>query len=166
LHASEAVESPELAVPVRNERRRFVTVALPRRPGADRVSDDDIETLRQQLEMYESQFDAEIVEDVRYQLEDDSAAFEVPVVPEVPGADSLDEMLESLHADEVWSTTRGEGVVIAVVDTGINGGRRSSPSRSGAGSGRQPARTRGPTTRDMGRCVRASPPGRAPQAAS
>jgi serine protease AprX len=91
------------------------------------VAHDDIETLRRQLEMYESQYDADIVEDVQYQLEGEFDAFEVPVGPEVPGADSLDEMLQSIHADEAWETTRGEGVAVAVVDTGINGARPEFP---------------------------------------
>jgi serine protease AprX len=130
LHASEAVESPVLAVPVRNERRAFVSITAPAEVvGVAEGVEADVENeLDRQLTTYVQDYGAEIVEDVRYDLEEFEDAFELPVAPEVPNSPSLDDVLDLIHAREAWERTRGEGAVIAIVDTGVNGQRPEFPA--------------------------------------
>jgi serine protease AprX len=129
LQASEAIESPLVTVPVRNARRGFVSVTtLPEvfgfRPGAE---DELKHQLDDQLTAYMREYGAEVVEDVRYDLEEAGGAFALPVAPEVPDSASLDDVLDLIHARDAWATSRGEGAVIAIVDTGVNGGRPEFP---------------------------------------
>lgn len=63
-------------------------------------------------------FDAKIIPDQQYEIDGifDSA-------PESPGDPTLDDVVAMIRADRVWSKTRGAGVTIAVIDTGIYGDR-------------------------------------------
>jgi serine protease AprX len=129
LEASQAVESAMVSVPVRNERRRFLSVTSPAEVfgAAPGVEEDMARELDAQLGTYSDQYGAEIVEDVRYQLEEAPGSFPLPVGPEAPGSPSLDDVLDLIHAREAWETSRGAGVAIAVVDTGVNGARPEFP---------------------------------------
>jgi subtilisin family serine protease len=144
LHASESAESPILAVPVRNERRAFVSITAPREVvGVAEGVEADVENeLDRQLTTYVQDYGAEIVEDVRYDLEEFEDAFELPVEAEVPDSPSLDDVLDLIHAREAWERTRGEGAVIAIVDTGVNGQRPEFPAAKRLGQwapqGREP----------------------------
>jgi serine protease AprX len=144
LHPSEAAESPILAVPVRNERRAFVSITAPREVvGVTEGVDADVENvLDRQLTTYVQDYGAEVVEDIRYDLEEFEDAFELPVEPEVPDSPSLDDVLDLIHAREAWDRTRGEGAVIAIVDTGVNGQRPEFPAAKRLGQwapqGREP----------------------------
>jgi serine protease AprX len=131
LHASRSAESPVVEIPVLNERRQFVSVTAPppqllgltQDPGADVERE-----LEDQLARYVRDYGAEVVEDVRYDLEDANDAYSIPVGPELPGSQSLDDVLDLIHARDAWTTSRGEGVVIAIVDTGVNGNRPEFPA--------------------------------------
>jgi serine protease AprX len=129
LQASEASESQLVTVPVRNERRSFLSVtALPEVFGVTAGPEDELtHQLDDQLTTYMRDYGAEVVEDVRYDLEEGEDAFSLPVAPEVPDSASLDDVLDLLHARDAWATTRGEGTVIAIVDTGVNGARPEFP---------------------------------------
>ena len=129
LQASEAIESPLVTVPVRNVRRRFLSVAtLPEVLLARQGEEDELKhQLDDQLTTYVRDYGAEVVEDVRYDLEEAEDGFALPVAPEVPDSASLDDVLDLIHARDAWATSRGEGVVIAIVDTGVNGARPEFP---------------------------------------
>lgn len=129
LRASAAAESPLLAVPVRNERRAFMSVTAPRVVGVTGGIESDVDhELDQQLSTFVQHYGAEIVEDIRYDLEQPGSSFALPVGPEVPESASLDDVLDLIHAREAWNTTRGAGAVVAIVDTGVNGARPEFPA--------------------------------------
>lgn len=68
-------------------------------------------------------YGAKIVEDYRYELEDldffNPAAFS----PDDVANPSLDDVIEQIRASAAWTQSRGKGVVLAVVDTGVDGTR-------------------------------------------
>lgn len=73
-------------------------------------------------------FGAQVVEDYQYQLEEldffDPNAFQ----PEDVAAASLTEMTQLIRATDLWPQTRGANVIIAVVDTGVDGSRPEFPA--------------------------------------
>jgi serine protease AprX len=129
MHASEAVESsPLISVPVRNERRQFFSVtAAEDVVGVDLLAEAPERMLEDELATFVEEYDAEIVEDVRYDLEETGDVFELPVEAEEPDTPSLDDVLDLIKARDAWETSRGEGVAIAIVDTGVNGARPEFP---------------------------------------
>ena len=70
---------------------------------------------------------AKIVEDFQYDLE--SVDFFNPNAfsPDDPSNPSLSDVIMQIRADEAWAQSRGAGVIIAVVDTGIDGSRPEFP---------------------------------------
>jgi serine protease AprX len=129
MQASEAVESsPLVSVPVRNERRQFLSVtAAEDVVGVIPLDEAPERQLEDQLVTFAKEYDAEIVEDVRYDLEESGDLFDLPVEAEQPDTQSLDDVLDLIKARDAWETSRGEGVAIAIVDTGINGARPEFP---------------------------------------
>ena len=69
---------------------------------------------------------AELVEDHQYDLDGD----ELKLFDDVPGSaakGSLDDVLDIIKAREAWPNTRGKGVTIAIVDTGVDGSHLDFP---------------------------------------
>lgn len=131
FRAAAAMEMPFLVTPVKNPKRRFVSVTLP--PG---TMPSALERGIERLSIYEREFGAEIVADRQYALERGRPrpdAFPLPLVAERPQAESLDDVLRVIKAPDAWSVSRGAGVVIAVVDTGINGARPEFPMQRRSG---------------------------------
>lgn len=121
FEAAAAHECPDLPSPVANPKRLYRTLALPARlAGATR----SLRQLEAQALFLAVEYGAEIEEDARYDLES-------PL--EVGGflrrdAASLDAVLDAIGVREAWRRgNRGEGAVIAVVDSGIDGRRREFP---------------------------------------
>jgi serine protease AprX len=126
FRAARAIESPLFEVPVINSRRNLISIQAPMLTEAVREpTPADVDA---QLGRYAEAFGAEVVEDYQYALERHRSGdeFTLPVMPEAPG-ESLDDVLRLIRASSAWRTTRGAGVVIAVVDTGINGTRPEFP---------------------------------------
>jgi serine protease AprX len=72
-----------------------------------------------ELEVYRSQYGAEIVEDFQYDLEVEEQP--LPVEPDVPDSPGLDDVVDAVNARGAWQQARGAGTVIAIVDTGVDG---------------------------------------------
>lgn len=143
FQAARAIEAPGVGVPVENERRHYVSLAAPLEPEGARL---EISPLDAHLFMLEKEFGAEIIEDYQFSLERPREEAEsdgrfmlrvldeaVTVGPEVPPPPSLDDVLDLIRAREAWNTTRGAGVAIAMVDTGVNGQRPEFPAVRRAG---------------------------------
>lgn len=113
-------------VQVRNDKRLFFSVASPPM-GAEDVESE--RALDLQLEHLIKDYGARIVEDFQYFPEDSfDSIFEMDdLAPEDPDAPTLDDVLEMISATDAWSESKGDGVVIAVVDRGINGSRPEFP---------------------------------------
>ncbi|HEV7505708.1 MAG TPA: S8 family serine peptidase [Thermoanaerobaculia bacterium] len=130
LRAAQAVEAPMSQVQVVNQKRQFLGVRL---PPAARDSVGAFRAFETQLRSYEEIFGGEIVEDFQYSMEAeifDPESFR----PERPQDPSLDDVLSMIRAREAWELSRGDGVTIAVVDTGIDGRRPEFPLSKRMGS--------------------------------
>ena len=113
-----------------NQKRQFLGVRL---PSAGRESAGAQRAFEAQLRSYEEIFGGEIVEDFQYSMESEIFAPET-FLPERPQNPSLDDVLEMIRAREAWELSRGAGVTIAVVDTGVDGRRPELPSSKRMGS--------------------------------
>jgi serine protease AprX len=80
------------------------------------------------LDVFRERFGAEIVPDRRYTIEFDEIVSPDLGAPANPDAPSLHDVLELIGAPAVWETSRGQGVTIAIVDTGIDGTRPEFPA--------------------------------------
>jgi len=121
FEAAQAEETPLLAVPVQNDKRQFISVQA--RPVVARGRQAELPSMDELLRVYETEFGAEIVEDRRYDLE----RFDLEIVDEIEGEPSLDDVLHAIGAPQAWRASRGAGVTIAIVDTGIDGSRPEFP---------------------------------------
>lgn len=110
-------------VQVRNDKRYYISVE----PSAQLTEGAGDRLLGQQLESFDRHLGAEIVEDFRYDLETD--IFDPSVFgPDDPNDPSLEDVLTLIDAREAWQESTGEGVAIAVVDTGVDGTRPEFPA--------------------------------------
>ena len=130
LRAAQAVEAPMSQVQVVNQKRRFLGVRL---PPAARDSTSAFRVFETQLRNYEEIFGGEIVEDFQYSMEAEIFNPE-NFRPERPQDPSLNDVLTMIRAQEAWKLSRGAGVTIAVVDTGIDGRRPEFPLSKRMGS--------------------------------
>lgn len=109
-------------IQVQNENRLYISIE-PSDQGVEATGERQFD---RQLESLHSQFGAEIVEDFKYDLEVD--IFDpVFIGPDDPNNSSLDDVLAAIEAPGAWTKSTGEGVTIAVVDTGIDGNRPEFP---------------------------------------
>lgn len=112
---------------VQNENRLYISIE-PSVHGVEAVE----RKFDMQLESLHSHFGAEIVEDFRYDLETD--VFDpIFIGPDDPNNPSLDDVLDAIDAPSAWAKSMGEGVAIAVVDTGIDGSRAEFPASKRVG---------------------------------
>ncbi|KGB54763.1 Peptidase S8 and S53, subtilisin, kexin, sedolisin precursor [Sphingopyxis sp. LC81] len=134
LEASLAIEAVGGAVAVALPERRVISLDVP----AAQVS-----FMAEGFEAARQHYGAEIVEDYRYSLEQLDFYNPLAFAPEGEAQQSLDDVIEAIGAPQAWSHSRGEGVVIAIVDTGIDGLRPEFPHykrhpRSWAANGEDP----------------------------
>ncbi|AHE51894.1 hypothetical protein NX02_00635 [Sphingomonas sanxanigenens DSM 19645 = NX02] len=81
-----------------------------------------------QIEALEREYGATAVEDYRYDLEDTDLFDPLNFGPDTAEAPSLDDVLEEIGARSAWAQSRGRNVIIAIVDTGIDGTRPEFPA--------------------------------------
>jgi serine protease AprX len=119
LEASLSAEAPGLAFPAVSLKRNFIAVesqaAAPSPEGAGALSE--------YLDLLKREFGGEAVEDVQYDPDAVSSDFLSTSVPEVAGTASMDDVLQLIEAPYAWAHSRGEGVAIAIVDSGVCGER-------------------------------------------
>jgi serine protease AprX len=118
MMAALATEAVELNTAVLLPKRRVVSVEV---PGLATASlGDSFRTLR-------DAYDAEIVEDFRYDLEDLDFLSPLTFALDDVNEPSLDDVVEQIRASAVWDKTKGENVVLAIVDTGVDATRPEFP---------------------------------------
>lgn len=130
LRAAQAMESPASDLRVVNQKRQFLGVRVP--PASRGVTAAE-RSFEAQLRSYEENFGGEIVEDFQYSMETEVFSPE-NLRAERPQDPSLDEVLAMIRATEAWELSRGAGVTIAVVDSGIDGRRPEFPLSKRIGS--------------------------------
>lgn len=121
LHAALADELPTVyRTAVHSSRRAFLSVELPTAAGEVRSS---VQNEAATLTLFEREYGARAVEDFRYDLESMDLFGPETFQPEDTARASLEDVLKKIRATECWGDARGEGIAIAVVDTGIDGQR-------------------------------------------
>lgn len=120
-YAALAAETRTLKPTVASDRRRFISIDVTTTEG------------QRQLRDLERRYGATIVEDYQYDM--DYRVFEQDaVMPEVGSPATLDHVLQRIHATDAWAHSRGNGIAIAIVDTGVEGTRSEFPEAKRAGS--------------------------------
>lgn len=122
FEAAAAQESVDFPSPVANPKRLYRTLVLSSLQACKKGS---LGRLDRHAEFLAGEYGAEIELDARYALESPPwLSFS-----RWGRSPSLDHVLEAIGAREAWRHgNRGEGAVIAVVDSGIDGSRREFPS--------------------------------------
>ena len=134
--AARAAEAPaEFRIGVANSRRAVLGVEVPSSvAGPSTAFRNEVMT----LEYFSREYGALIMEDYQYAMDltsvFDAASF---LSPEAAQA-TLDHVVAMTRADEAWKVSTGENVVIAVVDTGIDGSHPEFPAAKRAGSWQEP----------------------------
>jgi serine protease AprX len=127
LDAAIAAETDPSAIKVVNRKRHSIAVQQPH-------AEPEI-MFANRLDGFERRFAGRVVEDYRYDLEDEASPAPDFLVESVEATEaSLNEVLEAIRATSVWPRTRGQGVTIAVVDTGVDGTRPEFPQSKRVGS--------------------------------
>ncbi len=134
LEASLAMEAVGGAVAVALPARRVLSIEVPAAQAP---------YLAESFDMVRREYDAEIIEDYRYSLEELDFYNPLAFAPEIEAQASLDDVVEQIGANRAWAQSRGAGVVLAIVDTGIDGSRPEFPvnrrhPQSWAASGENP----------------------------
>jgi serine protease AprX len=136
FQAARALEIGPIALPVENERRLFFSVASSPESvrAADRGRTPDL-VLDEYLESFVKHYDANVVEDYQFELEAASTIFCLDAISSPDEKEpSLWNVLDVIEASAAWEQSRGDDVVIAIVDTGIDGRRPEFPESKRAGS--------------------------------
>jgi len=125
-YAARAFETASSTTRVLNEQRRFIALELP--PALQNITEAE-RTLDTQINSFAKYYGATITEDIQFDMEASSDIFNpLHFGPETPGQPSLDDVRAMILAEEAWAFSQGQGITIAVVDTGINGNRPEFPS--------------------------------------
>jgi len=116
-------------VHVRNDKRHYISIE----PSSLLAEGESEKKFEMQVETFDKEFGARIVEDFRYDMENDIFATSA-FGPDDPADPTLDDVLDLIDAPAAWQDSRGQGITIAVVDTGIDGSRPEFPMSKRAGS--------------------------------
>lgn len=104
--AGTAIESADTRVPVASDQRLFTVI--------EAVSDQEADAVGRTAAILEREYGALIVEDYQYDIDPDE-------IEGVAAEGSLEDVVDQTGAAEAWERGyTGEGVAIAVVDTGID----------------------------------------------
>lgn len=136
--AANAFEAlPDVPRPVSSQRRHFISIATTRPSAPGELEAVPRAYLESELEGLIKEFGAEVSEDFQYGLDLGLAAdffTREAAGPENLEEASLTDVVARVRADQVWPTTRGQGVTVAVVDTGVDGGRAEFPAAKRVGA--------------------------------
>lgn len=121
LIASQSIESPNVDTVLQNDKRSYIAIEV---SDIDGRSSSDIETFAMdaapELRLLADEFGAEIVEDYQYELDTNVNDLSYEGIDDAPSA-SLKDVMHIIRANDAWQHSTGEGVTIAVVDTGVDG---------------------------------------------
>ena len=124
MRAAQAIEAPGTKIVLNNERHHFLSIEMPSRTKLAEAQD--------RTDIFRREFDAEVVPDFRYDVENDGQGFDFMLEGTKTEA-SLFDVVKKIRADRAWSLSRGSDTVIAIVDTGIAGTRPEFPDTKRAG---------------------------------
>lgn len=110
-NAAQALEVNHLRVPVAHANRRFISVDV---PPVDLAGAAGERYAVEQLDQVQKHYKAALREEVQFDLEARDIFDPAHVGPDLPGTPSLDDVLQLIHADEAWTTTRGKDANITI----------------------------------------------------
>lgn len=131
MNAALAAESQASTPVVINEKRNYVSFAPSRQVILEATDAIATERAAEAVDTIAKNFNAEVVPDYQYEL-DASPDILVENAPEAMEA-SLTDVTAMIRADKAWATTRGAGVIIAIVDTGIDARHKEFAGNKQAG---------------------------------
>jgi len=122
MMAAQSTELASMRFPIVSEESAFVGFEMP--SGVDQGA--FLDRINQMAAMY----DATVCPDMQFALDayDADNFFDLEIGPDDPNGPDLANVCEAVKADRVWKYTRGAGVTIAIVDTGVNGSRHEFPA--------------------------------------
>ena len=115
LNAALAAEAPATVALIGRE-RRFVALEMPIRAVAWQAKED-----ASFLSRLEQDYHAEIVPDIQYTWEHNWAESRPEFADDNAAQSDLDDVLTRIRAREAWAHSRGAGVAIAIIDSGVDG---------------------------------------------
>jgi serine protease AprX len=128
-NAAQSINAVDHFTQVKNSKRNILSIELP----ANLQNSSLLSEISKQFEELENYYGAIISEEYRFDLDFQVSDVIDNIQPDDPTAPSLQEVLKVIKAEEAWQLTKGEGVSIAVIDTGIDGSRPEFPSFKRAG---------------------------------
>ncbi len=144
MRAALATESTSLEQQVTSEKRLFASFAASeaslQAESLEAASDTVPAATMESLDLLAREYGADIVEDYQYELDDDGPDF-TNVAPQSVAQGTMDDVLTMVKAREAWLKSRGDGIVIAIVDTGIDGTHKEFPTWKRAGHWESPGDT-------------------------
>jgi len=136
MNAATAAESESASAQVINENRLFVSYApsenAMQREGLESASEAVPGATLEALETLAREYGAELVEDYQYELDEEGPDF-TTFSTEAVEEGSLEDVLDLVKAREAWTYSRGKGVTVAIVDTGVDGSHKEFPKWKRAG---------------------------------
>ncbi len=132
LQAAMAFESPNAEPVVVNEKRGYVSFAAPANVVTPMAEAARVERLAAGLSELADEFGAELVEDYQYEI-DLSEPDVLSDAPDTAEEGTLGKVIAMIGADRAWALSRGAGVVIAIVDTGVDGSHPEFPATRRSG---------------------------------
>jgi serine protease AprX len=115
MQAALAREMPGTRIRIRNPKRRSIGIAGD--PG------EPAESVLDELHAYARNYGARVVRDFRWQMEHFDRIDLDPDEGRIRAEAGLADVIRLIGAEHAWRRTRGENVLLAVVDTGIDGSR-------------------------------------------
>ena len=132
LEAALAVESAVAEPVVVNEKRGYVSFAAAPQMMAHVPGPEMAGVLAEGLSVLAREYGAELVEDYQYQIDQGEPDI-LTDVPEAAEDGTLRDVTAMIRADEAWQLSRGKDVVIAIVDTGVDGSHPEFPASKRSG---------------------------------
>lgn len=122
MRAALARETPGTRIRVQNPKRHYISLAADPGMPADRMLD--------RLHAYARNRGARVIRDFQWQIEPFGRIAPDPGEERIRAEAGLADVIRAIGAEDAWRRTRGENVLLAVVDTGIDGTRPEfGPSR-------------------------------------
>ncbi len=134
--AAQSVQTPTSSIVLENTKRNYIAVEVdaPVPETSLREAPNAAMEVAPELRIIAQEFGAEIVVDYQYDLEADHTPDFTFEGIEVTPSGTLSDVTSLVRADEAWTHSTGEGVTLAIVDTGIDGTHPEFPQSKRAGS--------------------------------
>jgi serine protease AprX len=122
-YAAQEINSVDEVTQVRNAKRNILSIELP----SNLEDTFQLQEIERQFSNLESSYGAIISEEYQYDSDYNVSEVFYDIRPDNPFNPSLNDVIRLINAEEAWQSSTGEGIAIAVIDTGIDGRRPEFP---------------------------------------